>query len=93
MAYLPAVLLMASVPASRLYVPALRTAVSTAPLKARQPLSATPADAETNTNLLENRRWMDLAVVYGTGRNAIITLEKDEEAQALFENVFATWAE
>ena len=56
-------------------------------------LSATPADAETNTNLLENRRWMDLAVVYGTGRNAIITLEKDEEAQALFENVFATWAE
>jgi hypothetical protein len=56
-------------------------------------LSATPADAATNTDLLENRRWMDLAVVYGTGRNAIITLEKDEEAQALFEKVFGTWAE
>ena len=56
-------------------------------------LSATPADAATNTDLLENRRWMDLAVVYGTGRNAIITLEKDETAQALFEKVFATWAE
>lgn len=56
-------------------------------------LSATPADAETNTSLLENRRWMDLAVVYGTGRNAIITLEKDEEAQALFEKVFTAWAE
>ena len=56
-------------------------------------LSATPADAETNTDLLENRRWMDLAVVYGTGRNAIITLEKDETAQALFDKVFATWAE
>lgn len=56
-------------------------------------LSATPADAATNTELLENRRWMDLAVVYGTGRNAIITLEKDEAAQALFEKVFATWAE
>jgi hypothetical protein len=56
-------------------------------------LSATPADAATNTDLLENRRWMDLAVVYGTGRNAIITLEKDETAQALFEKVFTTWAE
>lgn len=54
-------------------------------------LSATPADAETNTDLLENRRWMDLAVVYGTGRNAIITLEKDEEAQALFDKVFGAW--
>ena len=56
-------------------------------------LSATPADATTNTELLENRRWMDLAVVYGTGRNAIITLEKDDVAQALFEKVFTTWAQ
>ncbi|WP_332686083.1 hypothetical protein [Devosia sp.] len=56
-------------------------------------LSATPADATTNADLLENRRWMDLAVVYGTGRNAIITLEKDETAQVLFDKVFATWAE
>ncbi len=56
-------------------------------------LSATPADAETNTDLLENRRWMDLAVVYGTGRNAIITLEKDEAAQTLFDKVFTTWAQ
>ncbi len=56
-------------------------------------LSATPADAEINTDLLENRRWMDLAVVYGTGRNAIITLEKDEAAQALFDKVFSTWAQ
>ncbi|MDB5614513.1 MAG: hypothetical protein JWQ22_2166 [Devosia sp.] len=56
-------------------------------------LSATPADATTNTDLLENRRWVDLAVVYGTGRNAIITLEKDDTAQALFDKVFATWAQ
>jgi hypothetical protein len=56
-------------------------------------LSATPADATTNTDLLENRRWMDLAVVYGTGRNAIITLEKDDAAQALFDKVFTTWSQ
>jgi len=54
-------------------------------------LSASPTDAETNRDLLENRKWMDLAVIYGTGRNAIITLEKDETAQALFDKVFAAW--
>lgn len=54
-------------------------------------LSASPADATTNTGLLEGRKWMDLAVVYGTGRNAIITLEKDADAQALFDKVFAAW--
>lgn len=56
-------------------------------------LSASADDATTNSELLENRKWMDLAVVYGTGRNAIITLEKDDTAQALFAKVFGTWAE
>lgn len=56
-------------------------------------LSASPDDATANSDLLENRKWMDLAVVYGTGRNAIITLEKDEAAQALFDKVFGTWAQ
>jgi len=56
-------------------------------------LSASPDDTATNTNLLENRKWMDLAVVYGTGRNAIITLEKDDAAQTLFDKVFGAWAE
>lgn len=55
-------------------------------------LSASPTDAATNTDLLEHRKWMDLAVIYGTGRNAIITLEKDDAAQALFDKVFAAWA-
>ena len=55
-------------------------------------LSASAADATTNTDLLEHRKWMDLAVIYGTGRNAIITLEKDADAQALFDKVFAAWA-
>ncbi len=54
-------------------------------------LSAAATDTTTNTDLLENRKWIDLAVVYGTGRNAIITLEKDDTAQALFQKVFTTW--
>jgi hypothetical protein len=55
-------------------------------------LSASPADETTNAQLLESRRWLDLAIVYGTGRNAILTLEKDAEAQTLFKEVFAAWA-
>lgn len=54
-------------------------------------LSAAANDTATNTDLLENRKWIDIAVVYGTGRNAIITLEKDDTAQALFQKVFTTW--
>lgn len=56
-------------------------------------LSAAPDDLTANTGLLDTQRWMDLAIVYGTGRNAILTLEKDEEAQALFDTVLAAWEE
>jgi hypothetical protein len=34
---------------------------------------------------------MDLAIIYATGKKAIITLEKDDKAQQLFNDVFATW--
>lgn len=54
-------------------------------------LSASEEDEKTNLDLLENRRWLDLAVVYGTGRNAILTLEKDAETEALFDKVIGAW--
>jgi hypothetical protein len=54
-------------------------------------LSAAAQDLTSNSNLLAERRWMDLAVIYGTGRRAIITLEKDDTAQALFQDVFTAW--
>lgn len=54
-------------------------------------LSASEQDVATNTNLLRTRKWMDLALVYATGSRAIITLEKDAEAEALFEDVMAAW--
>ncbi|MBU1305598.1 MAG: hypothetical protein KKF33_08780 [Alphaproteobacteria bacterium] len=55
-------------------------------------LSASPEDASNNTSLLENNKWIDLAIVYGTGRNAIVTIEKDADAEALFKKVFTAWA-
>lgn len=55
--------------------------------------SASELDVENNLNLLENRDWIDLAMVYGTGRRAILTLEKGEDGDAIFADVLAAWAE
>jgi len=54
-------------------------------------LSAAAQDGVTNANLLTSRKWMDLALIYASGKRAIITLEKDAAAQALFSEVFAAW--
>lgn len=54
-------------------------------------LSAAEQDQRTNLDLLETRKWMDLALIYASGRRAIITLEKDEAAQAMFRDVLAIW--
>jgi hypothetical protein len=56
-------------------------------------LSSSPDDLKTNAELLSTRRWLDLAIVYGTGRNAILTLEKDPDAEALFKEVFSAWGQ
>ncbi|MEO6013172.1 MAG: hypothetical protein ABIQ30_06255 [Devosia sp.] len=54
-------------------------------------LSATPEDNTANTNLLTSRKWMDLALIYASGKRAIITLEKDPAAEQMFNEVFAAW--
>ena len=54
-------------------------------------LSATPDDNTANVNLLTSRKWMDLALIYASGKRAIITLEKDDKAEKLFTDVFAAW--
>jgi hypothetical protein len=55
-------------------------------------LSASPSDVTANTGLLMSRKWMDLALIYATGQRAIITLEKDEVAQAMFDEVIGSWS-
>jgi hypothetical protein len=56
-------------------------------------LSAAAIDSKANRELLLERRWIDIAVVYGTGRRAIVTLEKTDAAMAMFREVFAAWNE
>ncbi len=54
-------------------------------------LSAAEQDVRNNISLLESNKWMDLAIVFATGRRAIITLEKDAGAEAMFNDVLAAW--
>jgi hypothetical protein len=54
-------------------------------------LSAAPEDSTANVKLLTSRKWMDLALIYASGKRAIITLEKDDKAEKLFSDVFASW--
>lgn len=56
-------------------------------------LSASPEDVTANSNLLTSRKYMDLALIYATGKRAIITLEKDPAAVALFNEVLAAWGQ
>jgi hypothetical protein len=54
-------------------------------------LSASPNDIQTNIGQLVSRKWIDLALIYATGRRAIITLEKDEAAMKMFSDVITGW--
>jgi hypothetical protein len=54
-------------------------------------LSARPEDSASNYELLISRKWIDLAIIYATGKRAIITLEKDPAADEMFRDVFAAW--
>lgn len=53
---------------------------------------ASEQDVANNKMLLRERDWLDLAMVYGTGRRAILTLEKGEEGDAIFQAVMDAWA-
>ncbi len=55
-------------------------------------LSAARQDVTSNEELLRSRKWMDLAIIYSTGKQAILTLEKDDKASALFDEVMAVWS-
>ena len=47
---------------------------------------------EANTNLLRNRSWIDIPVVYANGRQALITLEKGASGTEVFNQALDAWA-
>jgi hypothetical protein len=54
-------------------------------------LSAAPADRERNIQLLKDRPWFDIPIVYTNNRRAILALEKGTPGERAFQQAFAAW--
>lgn len=56
-------------------------------------LSDAPAEVEVNTSLLRIQRWLDIPIVYQSGRRALLSMEKGIPGERVFEDVLRAWAE
>jgi hypothetical protein len=54
-------------------------------------LSAVDADVQRNLQLLKERPWFDIPVVYNNGGRAILALEKGPSGDRAFADAFAAW--
>jgi hypothetical protein len=56
-------------------------------------LSNAEADVQRNIQLLKERAWFDVPVVYTNGRRAILAIEKGPPGERAFADAFAAWGE
>jgi hypothetical protein len=54
-------------------------------------LSAVEADVARNVQLLKERAWFDIPVVYNNGSRAILAMEKGTPGERAFAEAFAAW--
>jgi hypothetical protein len=54
-------------------------------------LSAVDADVQRNVQLLKERPWFDIPVVYTSGGRAILAMEKGTPGEQAFAEAFAAW--
>jgi len=54
-------------------------------------LSATEADLQRNMQLLKERGWFDIPMVYNNGRRAILAIEKGTPGERVFSEAFTAW--
>ena len=56
-------------------------------------LSATAAEMEGNLQLLKDRAWFEIPIVYTNNRRALLSIEKGTGGEQAFQQVFAAWKE
>ena len=54
-------------------------------------LSDAPAEMETNLQLLARRSWIDIPIVYQSGRRALLSLEKGIPGERVFQEALDAW--
>ncbi|MDX8479271.1 hypothetical protein RFN28_12395 [Mesorhizobium sp. VK24D] len=55
-------------------------------------LNDTKADQDANLTLLRGQDWIDVPVVYKTGRRALLTMEKGIPGEKVFDEALKAWA-
>jgi len=56
-------------------------------------LSASEADVQRNIQMLKDRPWFDIAIVYDDNRRAIMAVEKGTQGERVFADAFAAWGQ
>jgi hypothetical protein len=56
-------------------------------------LSAAHTDKERNLQLLKDRPWIDIPIVYTDNRRALLSMEKGASGAQVFQQAFAAWNE
>jgi hypothetical protein len=56
-------------------------------------IGLSPVDLQRNIQLLKERSWFDIPVVYSDGRRAIIAIEKGISGERAFTEAFAMWGQ
>ncbi len=54
-------------------------------------LNDTKADEQANLTLLRNQDWIDIPVVYKSGRRALLTMEKGIPGANVFDEALKAW--
>ena len=54
-------------------------------------LSALETDMQRNMQLLKERSWFDIPIVYNNNRRAILAMEKGTPGEKVFNEAFAAW--
>jgi hypothetical protein len=56
-------------------------------------LSSVEVDRQRNIQLLKDRDWFDVPIVYTSGKRAILAVEKGQPGERAFEEAFRAWGE
>jgi hypothetical protein len=56
-------------------------------------LSSGEGDVQRNIQLLKERSWFDIPILYTNGRRAILAVEKGTPGERAFADVFASWGQ
>jgi len=54
-------------------------------------VSAAESDVQRNRELLKERAWFDIPIVYNNGRRAVLAVEKGVPGEQVFKEAFVAW--